>query len=178
MRSTLPVALLAALLCAAPSPLGGQAPQVAGPESVTTVEWAELAFVAKDRAAFRVDDLPESIRRLEGKLIRVRGYFHAGSVSPKAREFVLIGEVNTRPTVSKFGAPPEGFPIHQLAAVEMAAAKKATVTVFQPVAVTARLTFKVITFDGQPQLVYHLVAESVQPVKPRPGYHPALTSGC
>lgn len=178
MRSALLTALLASLIIGAPSQLGGQAPELAPAEVATAVEWADLAFEAKDRAAFQVNQLPEPIRRLEGKLIRVRGYFHLGTADREAREFLLLGEIKSKPTVVKIGCRPDELPWHQLAAVEMAAGKKASVTYFQPVAVTGRLSFKVVTIEGKACLVFRIAAESVEAVKPRLGYGPALTSGC
>ncbi len=168
MHHALPAILLISIACTTP------AQQMAEP--VTEVEWAELAFLAKDRTAFRAEELPGHIRRLEGKLVRVRGYFYLGTVGRETREFLLVGEINTKPTVLKFG--PQPLPMHQLAAVEMAAGKTAKVIVFQPISVIGRLTFKVVTIDGQANLVYHIVADTVEPVKQRAGYGPALSSGC
>ncbi len=170
MRHALPAILLISIAYTT------QAQQKAEP--VTEVEWAELDFVAKDRTAFRAEELPDHIRRLEGKLVQVRGYFHLSATGREVRKFLLVGEINSRPTVLKFGPPPDGLPMHQLATVEMAAGKTAKVIVFQPISVIGRLTFKVVTIDGQVNLVYHIVADTVEPVKQRPGYGPALTSGC
>jgi hypothetical protein len=168
MRHALPAILLVLIACSV------QAEQKA--ESVTEVEWAELAFVAKDRAAFRAEELPDQVRRLEGKLVRVRGYFYPGTAGREVREFLLVGEISTKPTVLKFGL--HTLPIHQLAAVEMVAGKTAKVIVGQPISVIGRLTFKVAMIDGEAYLVYHIAADTIEPVKQRPGYGPALTSGC
>ena len=156
--------------------LDGETP-AAGLESVTPVEWSELAFAIKDRTEFDPAQLPEHIRGLEGKRIRLRGYFHLGSTSLKPTEFLLVGEIKWHPTATKRGTSPDELPIDQLAGVEMVPGQTARVTL-NPVAVTGRLTFKVVKWNGKAVLVFCVVADSVKEVRPRSGYGPALSHGC
>ena len=92
-------------------------------------------------------------------------------------EFLLLGEINSSPTVTKPGTPPDEWPIHQLAGIEMASGKKAQFT-NGPVAVTGKLTFKLVQWEDRAFLIFHVIADSVEVVKTRPGYGPAVGSGC
>jgi len=149
----------------------------AATEPTTALEWTDLAFAIKDRAHFDVAQLPDRVRALEGKRVRLRGYFYLGTARQEVQEFLLLGEIDTRPTVAKFGAAPDELPIHQLAAVEMTAGKTAKFTQ-QPVAITGRLTFSMVRLDGRACLVFRIIADSVEPVQRRSGYGPALVGGC
>lgn len=159
----------------APLPL----PELTAPvaESAVPVEWSELSFVVHDRATFRVDQLSDRIRQLEGKLVTVRGYFHMATTGPEVRKFLLLGEINTPRTGLKFGASPYELPIHQIAAVELVTGQTAKVTE-QPIAVTGRLRFEIVKFNDQASLVFQINAATVEPVLPRAGYHRALEWGC
>jgi hypothetical protein len=141
------------------------------------VEWSDLAFTVKDRATFDLTELPEGVRRLEGKRVRLRGYFHGAGTEKDPREFLLIGEIDTRPTTAKWGTRLEELPIHQLAAIEMVAGRRARFT-REPVAVTGRLALEIVRWEGQAFLVFRILADRVDPVSRRSGYHPALSNGC
>jgi hypothetical protein len=144
---------------------------------IVSLEWTDLAFDVGDRAAFDVSVLPQHIRRLDGKRVRVRGFFHLGTGSLELAEFLLLGEINSPPTVTKPGTPPDEWPIHQLAAVQMEAGKRARFTM-EPVTVTGRLSFDLVQWQDRAFLIFRIVADKVEVVSKRPGYGPAVGSGC
>jgi len=141
------------------------------------LKWTELTFTVEDRSRFDLAQLPVHVRALEGKKVRVRGYFHLGITSKEVQAFLLLGEIGTRPTVSKFGPLPDELPIHQLAAVEMSPGHTAEFTL-NPVAVSGRLTFSIVESNGAPCLVFRIVADAVEAVPRRSGYGPCLVNGC
>jgi hypothetical protein len=145
-------------------------------QPIKNLEWADLAFEIKYRTHFDPGKLPENIRALEGKRVRVRGYMHLSVAGPNPRSFLLIGEVTT-PSIKPFGLLPDELPIHQLAEVEIADGRTTAVTP-NPIAVTGTLEFKVVEWEGKAFLVFRIVANSVEQVEPRNGYRPALANGC
>lgn len=150
---------------------------VVEPETVTELEWTDLRFEILDRITFDVSQLPDHIRALDDRRVRIRGYFHGGAAASDVNEFLLLGEVNTPPVVSKFGVPLEEFPVDGVATVKLTGSRTTTF-VRDPIAVTGRLTFKVIHFDGKVVCVIRLIADSVEPVQPRAGFGPVLVNGC
>ena len=136
-----------------------------------------MAFDIKDRTHFTPGKLPENVRALEGKQVCIRGYIYPGdATSTHPKRFHLIGEVTT-PSIGIKGLLFDEFPIHQMADVEMADGLSAEFT-FKPIAVTGRLDFKVVEWEGKAFLVFRIVANSVERVEPRNGYRPALAIGC
>lgn len=164
------------------APGGGPAVGVAANpliQPAIELEWIDLAFAIQDRRSFTVANLPDHIRKYEGRRVRVRGYMHAGMAPKDAREFLLLGEIATPPMVMKYGFTLDEMrrmPIDQLAMVVMPAGKGAAF-IRGPVGVTGQLTFKVVESEGTAILVFHIIAESVEPVQPRTGYRPAIEGG-
>jgi len=150
-------------------------PVRAGPAAIQ-VEWSELRFAVKEGAAFDVQQFPQAIRDLAGRQVRIRGYFHDGQLRNRDLEkFLLIGEVDFPALGVKLGPfPPD--PSRWLR-VSMAAGRRAQF-VNGPVAVTGRLELEPVEVDGEVWCVFHIVADSVEPVPTRAGYHPAIVNGC
>jgi len=152
----------------------------AATDAITELEWAQLIFDVKDRIEFRPSQLPERIRELDGKLVRVRGYFHPGSIVTKSdiKEFLLLGEIQSKPINAKeCYADPYAIPLHYLMTVRMADGKTAAFTM-KPIAVVGRFSIKVLEFDGKPICIFNIVADSVVGVRPRDGYSIAMCDGC
>jgi hypothetical protein len=147
-------------------------------ESVRSVEWPELAFTVQDRKTFDESQIPDRVRALKGKRIRLRGFIHPSVTSSEPSEFVLVGEIKGQPTVYRPRSVLSGeLPIDQLAVVKLEHGKSAKFTL-KPVAVTGRLEFEVQKLEGEAVLVFRLVADSVVEVPSRPGYGRALGDGC
>jgi hypothetical protein len=146
-------------------------------ERITPVEWSDLAFTVRDRKKFDASQIPDRVRALQGKRIRLRGYFHGGVSSREPTEFLLIGEVKVHPTPRPRRSLYDELPIDQLAAVKMEKGMTASFT-RKPVAVTGRLEFEVLEWNGEAFLVFRLIADSVVEVPARSGYGRAMGDGC
>lgn len=149
-------------------------------ETVTDIEWAQLAFDHKDRSKFDRSQLPKDILDLDGKLIRVRGYFNIiGILSARdIKKFVLLAEITSPPVNErKFFAEPSVLPLHYLMAVQMADGESAIFT-SKPIEVVGRFSINVFEFDGKPYCVFRIHADSVKAAETRDGYHSAVCGGC
>jgi hypothetical protein len=158
-------------IVSATAQLRDPAPQVEDPG--VELEWDELEFEL-DHDRFDVSQLPKRIRDLEGEQIRIRGYMF---FDVQGGEFLLVGEVNTPGVEWKKCFEDPTSTLFRLMAVKMADGQTAEFTQ-EPIAVEGRLAFDLVELHGQPVLVYRLVGESIEIVKPRDGYRPALFDGC
>jgi hypothetical protein len=154
-----------------PAPLQAIAPPVN--DRVIELEWTALEFEL-GKARFDISQLPQRIRDLEGEQIRIRGYMF---FDVQGGEFLLVGEVNTPGVEWKKCFEDPTSTLFRLMAVKMADGQTAEFTQ-EPIAVEGRLAFDLVELHGQPVLVYRLVGESIEIVKPRDGYRPALFNGC
>ena len=176
LRALTAVAVLAPSLVVATQALA-ESPDDGVDENVRIVDWQQLEFQLDDRSKFRVTDIPDSIRRLEGARVRMRGYFHPGSVFSQRgiKQFVLLGEIQTKAASDKSSW--HEIPLHYWLTVEMAESQSATFTA-KPIEVTGRFAIKIRSFQGKPFAIFQIVADTVVRTEPRPGYHPAIMSGC
>ena len=67
------------------------APEVAAQPEVIPLEWDELQFQIQAGAPFKLEQVPQRIRDLDGKQVRIRGYFDEGlTASPDTTDLRTI----------------------------------------------------------------------------------------
>ena len=138
--------------------------------------WETLRLPVKVKRDFSVEKLPNNVRQLDGKRIRLRGYILPSSVfAHDVREFILIGEVEGPSRALRLGERTLDVCVH----VRINDGR-ATTFHFYPIAVTGTVHIRPRKLEnGETILVYFFAAESVERVKSQPGHGPAISlAGC
>ena len=133
--------------------------------------WVTFRLPAEARREFNAEKLPDRIRDLDGKRLRIRGYIWPPSVfANEVKDFCLTGEVKNNTVVIRAG---KRAPLDACMHVRLKRGK-ARVT-WGPIAVTG--TFHIRprkNKDGEIVLVYFFDADSVERVEKRPHHGPAI----
>lgn len=138
-----------------------RAKALAAPESTKDavgISFDDLQFDDPKSAEFKPELLPESVRKLLNKKVRIRGYMWPDVLYDKGNtQFILVRSDLT------MGYGP-GFPLCDSIVVKMQEGKTVDFTV-RPITVEGVLTFRVNRFlpDEPPTTVLHIVAESTEP---------------
>ena len=142
------------------------------PKPISETPWETFRLPANSEREFSVEQLPDKVKHLDGKRLRIRGYILPSSVfAIQAREFVLAGEVKDAAVVKHSG---DRIPLDACMHVRMN--NGGTVRFhFGPIALTG--TFRVRPIrnkSGEIVLVYFFDADSVERVEKRPSHGPAV----
>lgn len=138
---------------------------------------AEDLDVALDRTAvLDARLLPERLRQLEGKQVRIRGYIHVGSVfqASDIPRFVLTPETTGEP-VSEGKRP---LPLKCVVLVKAKPDRGATFSM-KPISVQGVLRFNEFRSGGELIAIYMLDEAVAAPASPRAGYRNSVDGhGC
>ncbi len=141
-------------------------------EKPIDVEWQQLEFDQWDAANLSKSGFPARIRALEGKRIRLRGFYHGGSLfkQENIEAFVLRAEVRVPEWIAPEDRTPRKPPMPSWLTVRMVNGQTTRFTT-KSLAVTGRFSIRIFKFNGKPLCFYHLDADSIEVVKPREGYY-------
>jgi len=118
--------------------------------------------------------LPERVKELEGKTVRIRGYIHAGSIYRiEFERFLLVTETKGK----TYSPTHENFPLGCQVAVEMTAGTKGRYMT-GPVIAEGILRFREYRFEDRIWSIYSLEEARVNRASPRSGYYSCLADGC
>lgn len=133
---------------------------LAAPESTPDavgISFDQLEFEIPEGAEFVPESLPEAVRKLLNKKVRIRGYIWPDVPYEKGnKQFILVRDN----MMMNFGP---GVPLCDNIVVRMQEGKTVDFTV-RPVTVEGVLTFRAEGFAGEPPTsVLHIVADSAEP---------------
>ena len=167
MRSKIIVATLLIFSLTQPFSVVAEEP----PNPLPETPWRTFRLPVEAKREFKIEKLPDKIRDLDGKRLRIRGYIWPPSVfANEVEDFYLTGEVKNRTVVIRSG---EKVPLDACMHVRL---KRGTARVhFGPIAVTGTFHVRPIKNKaGDIMLVYFFDADSVERVEKRPSHGPAI----
>lgn len=130
------------------------------------IEFDDLDFGVNCKD-FHPSKIPDRIRNLSGKRIRIRGYMVPPFEDTGIKRFAFEGETRAKPFRPSSGKP---MPVHFLDMVVQLRAGDATEFVTGPLLVEGRFRIKEDIHERELLGLFHIDDATVKAVPPRPGF--------
>jgi hypothetical protein len=127
-------------------------------QRVVDLDWSDLKFDGGDRTDFAVSQLPDRIRELKGKRVRIRGKMMPGFKVRGIDSFFLVPQLRNDFS-SKLPR------LDEVIFVKMTGGKTVDYSGFKPIQVVGRFEFHVIEGAEQTMCVMQIIAESAERVQ-------------
>ena len=127
-------------------------------QRVVDLDWSDLKFDGGDRSDFAVSQLPDRIRELKGKRVRIRGEMMPGFKVRGIDAFFLVPQLRR-----DFSS--ELPPFHEVIFVKVSDGKTVDLRWYKPMEVVGRFEIHAIEGAGQTMCVMQITAESAEWVK-------------
>lgn len=142
---------------------------------VVDIELDELAVSFSRKEPFTLEKVPQSIRKLTDRRIRIRGYMFPTFEETGIVEFILNGE--TKANVAGFGAGLDYIPIHYLIDVSLREGIDVEYT-SEPFIIEGIFSIEPDFSNGELMILFRIDDATLKPVRPRDGYYPAVGLVC
>ena len=130
----------------------------AAEQRVVDLGWSDLEFDGGDRSDFAVSQLPDRIRELKGKRVRIRGDMMPGFKVRGIETFFLVPRL-------RHDFSSELRPLHEVIFVKMSGGKTVDFRWYKPIQVVGRFEFHVIEGAEETMCVMQIIAESAKRVQ-------------
>jgi len=143
---------------------------------VLTVEWDDLNIEFDRSLPFSLSEIPQAIRALDGKRIRIRGYMYPPFQDTGLSRFIMIGETKGRGY--NWNANLKYVPVACYIPVTMAADNTASYIEQKPMLIEGVFRIHAESRDGRIVCIYHIDLATVSFVTRRPQYLCVAGPGC
>lgn len=144
-------------------------------QPVIDVELDELAVSFTRKGPFAFEKVPPSVRELDRKRIRIRGYMYPACEETGITEFMFNGEARSK--TCSWAASLNYVPLHYYIEVSILEGHRVDYS-YEPFVVEESFRIEPVIIDDELFILFRIEDATLKPVNRRVGYHSALRLVC